>query len=556
MDARYAPISVRIELNVGSIILSTGLKPFDPAGFDTYQYSKFSNVVTSLEFERLLSAGGPTGGHVLRPSDMKEPAKIAWFQCIGSRDVNRCDNEYCSSVCCMYALKEAVIAKEHLGKDFEPAIFFMDIRTHGKDFEKYYERAKSEGVRFIRSRVHTITEADETGTLNLRYVTESGEVISEDFDMVVLSIGMEPADSAIDAAKKLGVELNRYNFVKTENILPVAASRQGIYVAGVIQGCQDIPESVMQASAAACNAGISLASARGTLVKDKEFPEESDVSGQESRLGVFVCNCGVNIGGIADVPAIAEYTKSLPGVVYVEENLFSCSQDTQQNMVEVIKAQHLNRIVVAACTPRTHEPLFQETVRNAGLNPYLFEMANIRNQCTWVHSGEKEKVTEKCKDLVKMSIDRASLLEPIPEISVQVNRSGLIIGGGVAGITAALSLADQGFPATIIEKSPVLGGAARDVMKTWGGSDVQEYLSGLIDKVETHPHIEVFLNAKVVGASGFVGNFETEISFNNVKKTITHGVAIVATGGQASDTDEYLYGKNPRVNTFMEKIPE
>jgi heterodisulfide reductase subunit A len=287
----------------------------------------------------------------------------------------------------MYALKEAVIAKEHLGKDFEPAIFFMDIRTHGKDFEKYYERAKSEGVRFIRSRVHTITEADETGTLNLRYVTESGEVISEDFDMVVLSIGMEPADSAIDAAKKLGVELNRYNFVKTENILPVAASRQGIYVAGVIQGCQDIPESVMQASAAACNAGISLASARGTLVKDKEFPEESDVSGQESRLGVFVCNCGVNIGGIADVPAIAEYTKSLPGVVYVEENLFSCSQDTQQNMVEV----HLNRIVVAACTPRTHEPLFQETVRNAGLNPYLFEMANIRNQCTWVHSGKMQR---------------------------------------------------------------------------------------------------------------------------------------------------------------------
>jgi heterodisulfide reductase subunit A len=245
----------------------------------------------------------------------------------------------------MYAIKEAVISKEHIGKDFEPSIFFIDMRTYGKDFEKYYERAKKEGVRFVRSRIHTITEVDETGTHSLRYATESGKIINENFDMVVLSVGMEPADSAVEMAKKLGVGLNPYNFVKTEDVAPVTTSKPGVYVAGVIQGCKDIPQSVTEASAAACAAGISLSSARGTLVKEKVFPEEKDLTGQEPRIGVFVCNCGVNIGGIADVPAIAEYAKTLPNVVFVQENLFSCSQDTQDKMTETIKEQNLNRIV-------------------------------------------------------------------------------------------------------------------------------------------------------------------------------------------------------------------
>ena len=547
-----------ITKNVGSVIITTGFKPFEPSNFDNYQYSKFPNVVTSIEFERILAAGGPTAGHVLRPSDNKEPAKIAWFQCVGSRDLNRCDNDYCSSVCCMYAIKEAMITREHIGGDFEPAIFFLDMRTHGKDFEKYYERAKAEGVRFIRSKVHTITEADETGTLNLNYVTESGELTNEEFDMVVLSVGMEPSVSAVDLAKKLGIELNEFNFVRTEGMTQVATSTPGIYVAGVMQGVKDIPESVMEASAAACSAGIGLSSARGSLVKETVFPDENDVKDQEPRIGVFVCNCGVNIGGIADVPAIAEYAKGLPNVEYVEENLFTCSQDTQDKMVEVIREQNLNRIVVAACTPRTHEPLFQETLRNAGLNAYLFEMANIRNQCTWVHSDDKEKATEKSKDLVKMSVVRASLLESIPDILVDVNHSALVIGGGVAGMTAALSLADQDFPVTIVEKSSELGGAAKDLTRTWKGQDVKEYLSGLVDKVEKHTDIEVFLNAEVVGASGFVGNFETQVAIGNETKTVEHGVTIIATGGKAVDTDEYLYGKNPRVTRWhdLEQNPE
>ena len=314
----------------------------------------------------------------------------------------------------------------------------------------------------------------------------------------------------------------------------------------------------MEASAAACNTGVNLASARGSLVKEKIFPDENDVTGETPRIGIFVCNCGVNIGGIADVPAIAEYAKGLPNVEYVEENLFTCSQDTQDTMVEVIKEQKLNRIVVAACTPRTHEPLFQETLRNAGINSYLFDMANIRNQCTWVHSDDKEAATEKSKDLVRMSVNRASLLEPIPAVSVKIDKSALVIGGGVAGMTAALSLADQGFPTTLVEKSSVLGGAARDLTKTWKGNDVQEYLAGLVDNVEKHPDIQVLCDAEVVGASGFVGNFETQVANGNGTKTVEHGVTIVATGGKAADTDEYLYGKNSRVTRWhdLEHDPE
>ncbi len=547
-----------IILNVGSVVLTAGFQPFDTSKFDTYQYGKFPNVVTSLEFERILSAGGPAAGHVKRPSDKKVPSKIAWLQCVGSRDLNRCDNEYCSSVCCMYAIKESMIAKEHIGQGFEATIFYMDIRTHGKDFEKYYERAKKEGLRFIRSRVHTIAEADKTGTLKLAYVTDEGEKKEEDFDMVVLSVGMEPADSAVEAARKLDIALDDYKFVKTDSLSPVSTSRPGIYVAGVIQGCKDIPQSVVEASAAACSASISLAPARGSSVKEKVFPTENDVAGQDPRIGVFVCNCGVNIGGIADVPAIAEYARGLPSVAHVQENLFTCSQDTQEKMVELIKEHKLNRIVVAACTPRTHEPLFQETIQNAGLNPYLFEMANIRNQCTWCHSEEKERATDKAKDLVRMAVARVALLEPIPALSVGVNKSTLVLGGGVAGMTSAISLADQGFPVTIVEKSSALGGAAKEVSKTWDGKDVNAFVSGLCAKIENHPDIKVILNSEVVNAAGFVGNFETTIKTVEGTFTVNHGATIIATGGKAAETEEYLYGKNPKVTLWhdIEHDPE
>jgi heterodisulfide reductase subunit A len=547
-----------ISLNVGSIIVTAGFKTFDPSAFDNYQHGRLPNVMTSMEFERILSAGGPTAGHVLRPSDSKAPAKIAWLQCVGSRDLNKCGNEYCSAVCCMYAIKEAVIAREHLGDGFQGTIFYMDMRTHGKEFERYYERAKADGIRFICSRVHTITPADASGTLSLEYVSEAGERRSEDFDMVVLSVGMEPADSAVEAARKLDLELNRYHFVQTDDVRPVATSRPGIYVAGVIQGCKDIPQSVMEASAAACSAGMTLSSARGSLVKDKQYPAENDVSAEPPRIGVFVCNCGINIGGIADVPAVTDYAAGLPHVVHAEANLFSCSQDTQEKMVEIIREHQLNRIVVAACTPRTHEPLFQETIRNAGVNPYLFDMANIRNQCTWVHSADKNAATAKAKDLVRMAVARAALLEPIPDLAVAVDKTALVVGGGVAGMTAALSLADQGFPAVLVERSSELGGAARDIAATWRGREVQPYLADLTARVQDHPDVEVLLNAEITSAKGFVGNFETQVTSGKVTRVVRHGAAVIATGAEASATDEYLYGRHPRVLRWheIEQHPE
>jgi len=548
------------QIDVGSVILCPGADTYDPSSLDEfYHYKTNPNVLTSLEFERLLSASGPTMGHLLKPSDKKEPQKIAWLQCIGSRDNNKCGNGYCSSVCCMYAIKDAMVSKEHANGDLDCAIFNIDIRTFGKDYEKYYDRAKDEqGVRFINARIHTIDEVGEEKALKLRYADDSGQIQEEIFDMVVLSVGLQVSESTVELAKKLDVDINKNNFAVTKPFEPVMTSRPGVYACGIFQGPKDIPHSVMEASAAACGAGISLTSSRGTLVKDKIFPEEIALADQQPRVGVFVCNCGINIGGVADVPAIVEYAKSLPGVAHVEDNLFSCSNDTQDKIVEVIKKNNLNRIVVAACTPKTHEPLFQETIRNAGLNPYLFEMANIRNQCTWVHSNEKEKATQKAKDLLKMAVSKAALLESIPDILVDVEKSGLVIGGGVAGMTAALCLADQGFSTTLVEKSNVLGGSAQNLTKTWDGQDVRTFLSEKIQKVENHPNINLLLDAEVKDASGFVGNFETNVVANNTQHTIKHGITIIATGGKAAVTDEYLYGEHPSVTTWhdLEHQPE
>ena len=541
-------------LDVGSIILAPGFKPFDPSRFDNYRYSDFPNVITSIEFERILAATGPTEGHLVKMSNQEEePKKIAWFQCVGSRDLNKCDNAYCSSVCCMYALKEAMIAKEHAGDELDCAIFNMDIRSFGKDFEKYYNTAKDKyGVRFLKSRVHTVSQIQGTDDLEVSYVTDEGEMVTETFNQIVLSVGMEIAPEVVDLAQRLGIELTDGRFCKTTSSAPVTSSVDGIFVCGSFQGPKDIPESIMEASSAANCAAMQLAEARGTLTQEKSFPGEIDIEGQEARVGVFVCNCGVNIGGIADVPAIAEYAKGLPNVVYVQENLFTCSQDTQDQMAEVIKEKNLNRVVVAACTPRTHEPLFQETLRNSGLNPYLFEMANIRNQCTWVHSTEKDKATEKSKDLVRMAAARASLLDSISDIAVDVNKAALVIGGGVAGMSAAISLAEQGFPATIVEKNENLGGVAKNVSTTWKGQDVQELLTEVIQKVEQNPDIHVLTNAEVTDASGFVGNFETTVSVEGKATAIQHGATIIATGGQASEPDEYLYGRHPGVTKWHE----
>jgi heterodisulfide reductase subunit A len=542
-----------IELNVGSIILAPGFEPFDPSKFDSYSYSRFPNVITSMEMERILSASGPFGGHLVRPSDHREPQKIAWFQCVGSRDINRCDNAYCSSVCCMYAIKEAVIAKEHAGSNLDCAIFFMDMRTHGKEFERFYESAREKhAVRFVRSRVHTIDPVGDSGDLSVRYVTENGELKTETFNMIVLSVGLQTSAEGVELARRLDLKLTDGNFCQTGTFDPVATSKEGIYVCGAFQGPKDIPQSVVDASAAAAVAGEILSAARNTETKIPEIVPETNVTNERPRIGVFVCRCGINIAGVVDVPAVAEYAKSLPYVEYATDNLYSCSQDTQETMSQIVKQKNLNRVVVAACTPKTHEPLFQETLLNAGLNKYLFEMANIRNQDSWVHRNNPDLATKKAKDLVRMAVSKVALMTPLKEAELQVNQTAMVVGGGLAGIAAARSLAGQGYETHIIEKSPQLGGQARDLCRTAKGEDIQQKLASLIDELEKNEKIHVHLNTEITQVDGFVGNFTTNLSSNGTTKTLEHGIAILATGASPFKPDEYSYGTDARIVTALE----
>ena len=538
-----------IVLNVGSIILSSGINTFDPSKLeDFYHYRSYPNVITSLEFERLLSASGPTMGKILRPSDGKEPKRIAWIQCIGSRDVKT--NPYCSSVCCMYAVKEAVVAKEHV-EGVECTIFYMDMRTYGKDYEKYYERAKKEGVRFIRARIHTIFEDKDNGLI-LRYVDEDGGLNEEKFDMVVLSVGFESNIKGL--SDSLGIEVNEYGFVKTDPFCPVKTSREGIFVSGIVQAPKDIPTSVAEASAASCAAQVLLSDVRWQMHKKLEIPEERDVEGEEPRIGVFICNCGINISGIVDVPEVTEYASHLPYVVYAGHDLFTCSEDSQAKMKEIIKEHNINRVVVASCSPNTHEPIFQQTLQESGLNKYLFEMANIRNQDSWVHGDNPKAATEKAKDLIRMAVMRAAYLRPLKEKKIPIIKRAVVIGGGIAGMNAALSLADQGFETVIIEKEPQLGGFARELTRTIDGMDIQRYLKDLIDRVTNHEKIQVLTQALVVGFSGFKGNFTTEVIVGPgmYERTIEHGALIIATGAREYKPEEYLYGKDHRVFTQVE----
>ncbi|MEM0343293.1 MAG: CoB--CoM heterodisulfide reductase iron-sulfur subunit A family protein [Thermoplasmata archaeon] len=537
-----------LEIKVGSIILSPGFDEFNARLKSEYGYGVYKNVVTSIEFERILSATGPYMGTVLRPSDGDIPEKIAFIQCVGSRD-EHCGNEYCSSVCCMYSIKEAVIAKEH-GGNIKPSIFFMDMRAFGKEFDEYYSRAEKEyGVRFVRSRVAAISEDPRTNDLIVKYV-ENGEPKEEVFNMVVLAVGLRPPADAEALSRIMKFKLNEDGFASTSVFAPVETSRPGIFVSGAFSAPKDIPMTVAEASGAAAKAGTEIAAARNTLVTKKEYPPEINIEGQEPRIGVFVCHCGINIGGVVNVPEVMEYAKTLPNVVYAEQNLYTCSQDTQEKIKEKVKELKLNRVVVASCTPRTHEPLFQNTIREAGLNAYLFEMANIRDQCSWIHMHEPKAATKKAKDLVRMAVAKARLLEPLENLTLKVNQSALVLGGGVSGMTAALELARQGFKVHLVEKEKELGGNARKLHFLPSGDDPVAFAKQLDRQVTSNPNITVYTGARVKSIDGYVGNFKTTLESG---EQLEHGVVIVAIGGEEyKPNGEYLYGKNKNVMTLLE----
>jgi heterodisulfide reductase subunit A-like polyferredoxin len=549
------------DVQIGAVILAPGYEIYRAELSEEFGFGRFPNVVTSLQFERLLSASGPTGGHITRPSDGKPAKRIAFLQCIGSRDQS---HDYCSAVCCMYAAKEAMIAKEH-DRDADVHIFMMDARAFSKGYAEYYRRAQERyGVKYTRCRVSSLKENPARGNLVVRYQTEEEHrsslighpsVIEEEFDLVVLSVGMEMSQKVRDLGAKLGIQLDDYGFCQTIPFRPLETSRAGIFAAGPFLEPKDIPESVVDASGAAANAEALLAQVRGALARHKEYPSERDVAKEPPRVGVFVCHCGSNIAGYLDVKAVAEYAGTLPNVVHAETNLYTCSQDSIERITEKAKELGLNRVVVASCTPRTHEPLFQDSIRAAGLNPYLFEMANIRNQCSWVHSRDWDAATHKAKDLVRMSVARVSQLEPLYKVAMQIERSALVIGGGIAGMTAALNLAEQGFPVHLVEQSAALGGRLQKAE-----NDFETYLRDSIARMNAHPLITVHRETRVVETGGFVGNFSSRLRHaSGEEQTVRHGAVIVATGAQEWRGEVYGLGRDARVVTqseFVERLKE
>jgi heterodisulfide reductase subunit A-like polyferredoxin len=545
-----------IELPVGAVLLAPGVEPMAGDLRPEFGYGRYPNVVTSLEFERMLSASGPFAGVVQRPSDGGHPHKVAWIQCVGSRD-SSCEQGYCSSVCCMYATKEAVIAKEH-DANIEPTIFYMDIRAFGKGFDPYIERAENEqGVRYVRSMVSVVKEVPNSHNLRLSYATfdANGRPVrhEEEFEMVVLSVGLKPAAETVEMAHKLGIHLNEYGFAESLNFHPTETSRPGIFVAGAFGEPKDIPETVIEASCAAAQASQLLAPARGSLTREASYPSERDVSEEEPRVGVFVCHCGINIGGVVDVPDVVAYAQGLPNVVYAERNLYTCSQDTQEKITSKVLEHGLNRVVVASCTPRTHEPLFQDTIRQAGLNPHLFELANIREQVSWVHRGVPETATAKAKNLVSMAVAKASRLHPIQRGTLDVEQRALVIGGGLAGMTAALSVAEQGYPVYLVEREAQLGGNLSHIFVGFDGTDPQQLLRDTIERVSRDPRISVFLESEIEQVGGYVGQFRTTVREADGNRTeLSHGAIVVATGARQIEPKLYGYNQLPGVITQQE----
>jgi len=550
IDFRQTP--TKTEINVGAVILSSGITPFDPSAREEYGYSKYDNVVTSMDYERLLSSTGPYEGKVLRATDKKHPMKVAWIQCVGSRRVTEGDNSYCSGVCCTYTQKQVILTKDH-EPESECTVFHNDIRSFGKDFERYFQRAEAlPGTRFIRSYAAISKEDPETGNVFVRYATADDGVKEEEFDMVVLSVGLNPPKAYKEISEKFGIDLNSHGFCKIESSNPVQTNRPGVFVSGAFQGPTDIPEAVFTASGAGSQTGELLNYRRGKLARERIYPEEIDVSEQEPRIGVFVCHCGANISSVVNVPSTVEYALTLPNVVYAKEQIFSCATNSAREITDLAKEKGLNRVVIAACSPRTLEPLFRDTLREAGLNQYYLDMANIREHCSWVHAKEKDAATKKAQDIMRMSVARAAYLEPLKEFDLPVNKTALVVGGGIAGMTCALSIARQGHEVQLIEKNKDLGGMARRIFSTLEGLDVQTYLDDLISKVYKNPNIHVSHEADIQNVAGYLGNFETTVKTEGRIKKIKHGASVLAIGADVYQPTEYLYGQNENVFTHID----
>jgi len=538
-------------LSAGAVILAPGARPASARDFPGYEHP---DVVTSLEFERLLSATGPHGGKLLRPSDRTPPARLAFIQCVGSRDGRQGGAAYCSATCCLSSLKEVLAAQEINHEEVEATIFYLDLRAQGKMHEGYLTRAQEQNLRLVRSRVTAVSPQAEGG-VKVRFTDAQGRLQEEAFDLVVLSVGLKASEKLGEWARRLGVGVNEYGFIKAAALSPGKTGRDGVLVCGTAREPMDISETVTTASAAAAAAVQLLAVSPRSQVPGLPLPEP--VAEAPARIGVFLCHCGTNIAEVVDLEKLGAAVRQMPKVVHVEADLFVCSADATRRMAETIRALKLNRVVVAACTPRTHEGVFREVVAAAGLNPGYFAFANIREQCSWVHQNEPAAALRKARGLVAMAVRQAMVLPPIRLQSFPVIPQALILGGGVAGMSAALTLADLGFHTYLVERERYLGGLARNLYFTLEGPDPQEFLQELQGLVYRHLNIEVLTQTKLTKVEGHVGQFQSRVRQRLPaavrERTLDHGVILVATGGREFHPEgRYLYGEDPRVLTQTE----
>ncbi|MFX1303440.1 MAG: FAD-dependent oxidoreductase [Promethearchaeota archaeon] len=534
----------KINLKVGAIVVATGYDMLGEELTSRWGYN-YKNVVSALEYERMLSASGPFEGHILRPSNEKEPEIIAFIQCAGSRDLRE-GIPYCSSVCCMYTAKEAIITKEH-SENSKCFVFRHDVRAYGKNFYEFTQRAQKEyGVKYLQTKISRIIENPETNDLVIHYEDlKTGEFKDFHANLVVLATPLVPSAGTKELAEVLNIELDQYNFFKEKSYFNKSLStKEGIFLAGFCQGPMDIPETVADSSGVASQVATLLNSFKFTETKEKiiGIPEKIVKETDIPRIGVLICHCGINIGKYIDIPQVIEQVKTLPNVVFCEDNLYSCSSDSQERIKEVIGEYNLNRFIVASCTPRTHESLFQETCQEAGLNKYLFEMVNIRDQCSWVHMTEKELATEKAVDLIRMGVAKSRLLKSQEEKKLKITQTALVIGGGISGMTAALNIANQGFKAYLIEKDKYLGGNLKYLNMLYPTQeDASVLLNETIEKVKQNKNIQIFLNSDLKNINGYIGNYDVSLSDSGNKiHELKIGTIIVATGGQELKPNEFF----------------
>ncbi len=539
------------EINIGAIIVTTGFDPFDAKEISSLHFGHFPNIVTTMQFERLLNASGPTGGEVIRPSDQKHPKKIAFLQCVGSRNPS-IDRNYCSAACCMYAVKEAIMAKEH-DPNVEAYIYYMDIRAFGKGFEEFYKRAINEfNIHFIKSRISEVQENPKNQNLIIKYEDFKGEqaVSYDEMDMVVLSTGLDPSSHSDFLKSCLHLAVDKNGFVITDPLKPLETNQPGIFVSGVASSPKDIPDTVAQASGAAAKASILLKNARSTEIEEIKLPRPIKVDpSDDPRIGVLVCHCGHNIASVVDCKEVAEYAKTFPNVVFSTDPMYACAADSQVVIKDAIKKHKLNRIIVASCTPRTHEPLFRSTLREAGLNEFLFDLVNLREHVSWVHPHEEEKANEKAKDLVRGAITRACRLEPLFKEKIPIIQKAVVIGGGCAGMTSALDLSKAGYPVYLIEKEKHLGGELLRIPELHYDLKGKEVVKELENQIKNESNITVFTNGKIEDLSGAVGNFKGKVNGQEIE----FGAVILATGAEPFVPNGYYnYGVNPNILTMRE----